>query len=904
MRFSTLCSFLFFFSTWSAFATHNRSGEITYKHVGGNGNTYEVTVTTFTDPGSVAADRDSLIVEWGDGTFDTIPRVQIINLNGEVKQNIYRGVHTYGGFGCFEIKMQDLNRVAGINNVNAGNSVDIPFFVADSLCILDPAIWGAYNNSPQFSFPAVDTAYVNQLFEHPLGAFDAEGDSIALTFYDPMQDDGFPVTNYVPLTTWNPGSTVTLDQSTLTFIWDKPTQLGVVNVGILISEYRRRYNPDGSVEGVTKIGSVKRDLQIFILADNNTPPVIAHINDTCVIAGSLLSIPVHVTDVNVGQSITTSATGGPFLASESPATLSQVPPSGTGIWNGVFQWQTTCNHAYPDYYIVTIVAKDNYTGGPASDVETFRIKVVAPPPENLTATPQGNTIQLNWLDPYTCSDIERFRGFSVWRRQGPNPFDIDTCTPGLEGKGYTKIASDVQDYSYNDDDVVIGVNYCYRVLAEFGTETSLGYLLHFVESLPSNEACAYLERDLPVITHVSVQTTDATNGSMFIDWTNPIADELDTTQHPGPYKYNLYRTQGFNGGSPQLIFSTTSNTFAGLDDTMFVDTPLNTLDNPYRYFVSFLYTDAGAFDSLGQTATASSVYLNVNFASHALTLDWEEHVPWDNYSYVIYRKDPGSATFDSLTTVASSPYTDSNLMNDSLYCYKILSVGSYADTGFVNPLFNWSEEKCGVPKDTVGPCPPMLAITNICNTDDFTHGDFTNFLQWTKPAIDCGGDAIKYYVYYAASETEGYALVDSFHFVNDTTFEHMLNNTLAGCYYVVAVDSYYNSGLRSNIVCIENCPEYNLPNTFTPNNDGHNERFVPLLPFRFIEKVNMKIFTSWGSLVYETSDPALGWDGVNQTTGNDAAEGTYYYVCEVYEERLGGDGKPDFVLDGFIHLYR
>ena len=54
-------------------ATHNRAGEITYRHMGGF--TYMIRVTTYTKKSSKAADRDSLTVEWGDGTSSVLPRI-------------------------------------------------------------------------------------------------------------------------------------------------------------------------------------------------------------------------------------------------------------------------------------------------------------------------------------------------------------------------------------------------------------------------------------------------------------------------------------------------------------------------------------------------------------------------------------------------------------------------------------------------------------------------------------------------------------------------------------------------------------------------------------------------------------------------------------------------------------
>ena len=65
--------FLLLISLSQVFATHNRAGEITYKHL--YGNTYKITLLTYTYSPS-PADRPELEVFWGDGTSDTLPRVQ------------------------------------------------------------------------------------------------------------------------------------------------------------------------------------------------------------------------------------------------------------------------------------------------------------------------------------------------------------------------------------------------------------------------------------------------------------------------------------------------------------------------------------------------------------------------------------------------------------------------------------------------------------------------------------------------------------------------------------------------------------------------------------------------------------------------------------------------------------
>ena len=54
-------------------------------------------------------------------------------------------------------------------------------------------------------------------------------------------------------------------------------------------------------------------------------------------------------------------------------------------------------------------------------------------------------------------------------------------------------------------------------------------------------------------------------------------------------------------------------------------------------------------------------------------------------------------------------------------------------------------------------------------------------------------------------------------------------------------------------LCVGNCPSYTLPNTFTPSSKP--------FPFRFIDRVEFSVFNLWGALGFETSDPALNWDG-------------------------------------------
>ncbi len=106
-----LLAFFFLCITFSVFATHERAGEITYKHK--SGLTYDVTVTTYTYSPS-PADREQLEVLWGDGTSSIIQRTSKQDLGNDIRRNTYVTTHTFPSTGTYTVSMEDPNRNAGI----------------------------------------------------------------------------------------------------------------------------------------------------------------------------------------------------------------------------------------------------------------------------------------------------------------------------------------------------------------------------------------------------------------------------------------------------------------------------------------------------------------------------------------------------------------------------------------------------------------------------------------------------------------------------------------------------------------------------------------------------------------------------------------------------------------------
>ena len=82
-----------------------------------------------------------------------------------------------------------------------------------------------------------------------------------------------------------------------------------------------------------------------------------------------------------------------------------------------------------------------------------------------------------------------------------------------------------------------------------------------------------------------------------------------------------------------------------------------------------------------------------------------------------------------------------------------------------------------------------------------------------------------------------------------------------GTYWLEAMDSYGCKGTDTVVIEPKSCMEgFYIPNAFTPNQDGKNELFKPLV-FGNVISYHFIIYNRWGEKVFETNDLLKGWDG-------------------------------------------
>ncbi len=838
--------------------THNRAGEITYRHI--SGFTFEITITTYTYSLS-QANRDFLTVNWGDGTSEEIwlSRDPVMLPNNYL-HNTYVARHTFPGTGIYQILMEDPNRNLGVKNIP--NSVNTIFSLKTTMLI---GPFTGTNSTPILLNPPIDKAALNHIFIHNPAAYDPDGDSLSYELTICTAENGKPIQGYT-LPAYS--DTLELQPFSGDLIWHTPVDTGVYNIAMHVDEWR---------DGV-KIGRIARDMQINVYETDNNPPVNSPIKDYCVEAGDTVEFEFTVTDED-NDPIEISMTGGPFFDSVASYDVLEVKP---GYLKGKFTWVTNCEYARKQPYSIILKSQDITNKISLVDITSFFVRVLHNAPENPELIPGTDTIRLQW-DVTKCGNAA---GYRIYRKVGAYGFIADSCengVPAYTGYELLDIVNGKNTNFYTDDNLgqglVPGFDYCYMITA---------FYFDKAESFASEEVCTTLVSGTPPMLQVSVQNNSESSGSIFVSWAVP--QGIDTIDD-GPYRYDLYRqVPGENNFSKIASIPTID-----LKDTTYLDENLNTLIFPYYYSTHVLYQDeANNWIEVPGNEIASSLYLQLKGEDNKITVEMRKRSPWLNYEFHVFRKGQNSVIFDSIGKTDTPEYIDRNLKNNVPFTYKTRSLG-------VRPLYgkdyyteNISHINTGEAIDIVPPCPPILDVVSVCDSS-------YNKLTWSSPQFLCGDDDVVEYQIFYRPTLNGDSRLIATQKPPDTTFIHDENlESLAAVYHVVAVDSFNNISDFSEFV-IDSCFMFGLPNVFSPNNDGQNDIYVSFNLGGFVKEVDMKIFNRYGQVVFETNNPDIEWDGHHKDTKQLVSTGVYYYICDIFEPRIRGPEHK--TLKGFIHVF-
>ena len=196
----------------------------------------------------------------------------------------------------------------------------------------------------------------------------------------------------------------------------------------------------------------------------------------------------------------------------------------------------------------------------------------------------------------------------------------------------------------------------------------------------------------------------------------------------------------------------------------------------------------------------------------------KKNVPWINYDYSIYRLNNGTGTYDSIGFTTENEFIDQGLANGIEYCYRITSTGWRSLNGVLYEHVNISHTSCTTPVDTIAPCPPDLDGFSLCDSG-------YNHITWSYSDSSCAPDVVGYKLYFSPTIDSPPLAIEEFDDKSDSAFNHFPDNSLTGCYFITAIDSFDNESEPSVRLCLDECSNYILPHYQKTNSHPFDNQF-------------------------------------------------------------------------------
>lgn len=113
---------------------------------------------------------------------------------------------------------------------------------------------------------------------------------------------------------------------------------------------------------------------------------------------------------------------------------------------------------------------------------------------------------------------------------------------------------------------------------------------------------------------------------------------------------------------------------------------------------------------------------------------------------------------------------------------------------------------------------------------------------------------------------------------NTGVFDKVFEISSAGTYAATVTDKNGCIGSDSIRVVFEKCIPIQIPSAFTPNGDGKNDLFRPLIG-ALISNYRMQVWNRWGQLIFDTTQKGAGWNG--KYKGELQPNGAYIYLISL-----------------------
>lgn len=856
----TFCLLVILFSGVASFANHLKGGWIQYEYLGAgstaNTSSYKITVRQYLNCNSTGGQIDQSIFL---GVFDAVTNqlfrtltIPISNDNNITKTtfdpclqnppNICYKIDIYvttvdlpANPNGYTLAVQRCCRIAGIINVFNSNTVGITY--SNTIPGAINGVDYSKNSSPEFA--QKDTAVIcfKSNFTFDFSATDKDGDSLSYSFCNGLmggsnsQSQPNPPSNPpysgIPYASGYNGEqplgvNVSINSSTGIISGYAPSAIGEYTISVCALEYRK---------GIL-IGSTKKEIHITI-AD-------------CSISGAKLD-PLYINCKNLTFSF--------FNESSSSNIIAYYWKFGdVNNSAGDTSSNPTPTYTYKDTGTYTMKLKVTATGG-CQDSATSQVKAYPRFKAGFSVT--GSCL----INPYQFKDltIATYGAVTSWQwKFGDAPLTTDTSTKQNPSYQYVSTGSKQVMLIANSN------KGCTDTLVEVINVSDKPSL-----SLPFHDTLICSIDTLPLIA--------SSNGGTFT-WTPNSVTTI----------YNA------NSATPLVFPKDTTTYIVTVNNNGCTNT-----DSVKVNVLPFISVDAGM-----DTAVCKTDTFRLHPVSDALSYQWtaSSGIAVNPVKYPVVQPlistkyyvtaNLGKCQANDSVTVTVAPYPVATVSPDTSICFgnAVRLNGFVAGSNFywtpANSLLNANTTTpvAGPSKttayiltayDTTG-CPKQVSDTVvvkvvqpiIVNAGKDTSVVINQPLQLQASIINTTGISFAWYPFNYLNNpsiANPVAIISSS--VDSVLFKVVATDIASGCYGTgnVVVRVYKTS------------PDIFIPNAFTPNGDGRNDIFKPVLIG--ISKLDyFTVYNRWGQLLYSTTQAGQGWNG--EANGTPQPSDTYVYIAQ------------------------
>lgn len=230
----------------------------------------------------------------------------------------------------------------------------------------------------------------------------------------------------------------------------------------------------------------------------------------------------------------------------------------------------------------------------------------------------------------------------------------------------------------------------------------------------------------------------------------------------------------------------------------------------------------------------------------------------------------GCYSYDSLRILSNHELPVPDLGPDSLICSgqpRILSpVNSY-----VNYLWNTGSQEAAISVSD-----PGIYWVSVTDLNGCTGADTTIVPALALPATRFLGTDTAI-CSYSTMQLRSNTGLHEYVWSNGSRNESIVINQ-PGIYWLKALDQNNCKVADSITISLKDCMEgLYVPTAFSPNGDGLNDTFKPLL-FGNVQYFRFTIFNRWGEIVFQTNTPGAEWDGRYKGSRQDGH--VFVWQCE------------------------